>query len=74
MEKNNVLIVTSEHLMSFNNDEKLVKILKAPFYWGKSYPSSAIVDNKNIYIAMRKGILKISDFKYNPNYEWYRKK
>ena len=73
-EGENILILTTEHLMSFNKNEKLIKILKAPFYWGMFYPSSAIVDKNDIYIAMRKGILKISDFYDNPNYEWYIKK
>jgi len=73
-EKNNILILTSEHLLSFDKNEKLTKILKAPFYWGMFYPSSAIIDSNNIYIAMRKGILKISEFKNNPNYEWLVKK
>ncbi|MFD2824441.1 hypothetical protein ACFS5M_12235 [Lacinutrix iliipiscaria] len=73
-EKENVLIITSEYLMSFNKYEKLIEILKAPFYWGVLYPSSAIIIDNHIYIAMRKGILKISDFYYNRNYEWYVKK
>ena len=74
IEDENILIITTEHLMSFDKSEKLVEILKAPFYWGMFYPSSAIVDFNAIYIAMRKGILKISEFKYNPNYEWLVKK
>lgn len=73
-EKDNILILTSEHLISFNKHEKLIKVLKAPFYWGSLYPTSAITVDKDIYIAMRKGILKISEFKYNPNYEWFVKK
>lgn len=73
-ENDNVLIVTSEYLMSFNKHEKLSKVLKAPFYWGSLYPSSAIIDDNDIYIAMRKGILKISKFKYKPNFEWFVKK
>lgn len=73
-EKDNILIVTSEYLMSFNKYKKLNQVLKAPFYWGSLYPSSAIIVDNDIYIAMRKGILKISKFKYNPNYEWFVKK
>jgi len=73
-EKDNILIVTSEYLMSFNKYEKLIEVLKAPFYWGSLYPSSAIIIDNDIYIAMRKGILKISKFKYSPNYEWFVKK
>ncbi len=74
IEDDNILILTTEHLLSFDKNEKLTEILKAPFYWGMFYPSSAIVDSNNIYIAMRKGILKISEFKNNPNYEWLTKK
>jgi hypothetical protein len=73
-EEDNILILTSEHILSFDKNEKLTEILKAPFYWGMFYPSSAIVDSNDIYIAMRRGILKISDFKYNPNNEWLVKK
>jgi hypothetical protein len=74
MEDENILILTTDRLMSFDKNEKLVEILKAPFYWGMYYPSSAIVDCDNIYIAMRKGILKISEFKSNQNFEWLVKK
>lgn len=73
-EKENILIFTSEHLISFNDNERLIKVLKAPFYWGMLYPSSAIIVDNDLYIAMRKGILKISHFKYNPKYKWYVKK
>ena len=73
-EKDNILIITSEYLMSFNKNKKLIEVLKAPFYWGSLYPSSAIIIDNDIYIAMRKGILKISEFKYNPSYKWFVKK
>jgi len=74
LEDENILILTTERLMSFDKKENLIEILKAPFYWGMYYPSSAIVDSNNIYIAMRKGILKITEFKSNPNFEWLVKK
>lgn len=73
-EKDNILIVTSEYLMSFNKHEKLIEVLKAPFNWGLLFPSSAVIIDNDIYIAMRKGILKISKFKYIPKYEWFVKK
>lgn len=69
-----VLIITSEHIMTFNEFDRLIKTVKAPFYWGSFYPSSAITDKNDIFIAMRKGILKISSFEYNPEYTWFVKK
>lgn len=74
IENENILILTSDRLMSFDKNEKLVEILKAPFYWGMYYPSSAIVESNVIYLAMRKGILKITDFKSDHNFEWLVKK
>ncbi|BDD10848.1 hypothetical protein FUAX_32800 [Fulvitalea axinellae] len=72
--KDELLIVSSEHVVSFNRKEELNTVLKAPFYWGMLYPSSAIIDDNSLYIAMRKGILKISDFSQSPTYKWYVKK
>jgi len=73
-DKNTVLVLTSEHLMRFHENGKLVEILKAPFYWGMLFPSSAVIEDKDIYIAMRHGILKISEYASDPHYEWYTKK
>jgi len=72
-EDNNLLILTSEHLMIFDN-KKLTKILKAPFYWGVLNPNSIVIKNSDIYIGMIKGILKISNFRESPKYKWYIKK
>ncbi len=73
-EKKSLLILTTKGLVNFDKNEKLTTILQAPFAWGMLYPSSVIIENKDIFIAMRKGILKISNFKSNPNYKWYIKK
>jgi len=73
-EKNTILVLTSEHLMRLDENENLVEILKAPFNWGMLYPSSAVIESNDIYIAMRHGILKISEYGSNPHYEWYIKK
>ena len=65
------IILTSQHILKFGQDFKVTEILKSPFYWGVLYPSSMIVDNNDVYIAMRKGILKIKAFDTSPEYEWY---
>lgn len=70
-EKENILILTSEYLMSFNKLEVLTKVLHAPFYWGTLSPSSAIIIGNDIYIALKKGVLGISYFKTRPEYSWY---
>ncbi|APY07659.1 hypothetical protein BWZ20_04800 [Winogradskyella sp. J14-2] len=70
-EKDNILIISSEHILSFNKYDKLNLILRAPFNWALLFPSSAVVIDNDIYIAMREGILKISSFKYNRKYTWY---
>jgi hypothetical protein len=51
--------------------DEVEKVLKAPLYWGILNPSSMVRENKDLYIAMRKGVLKIISFEGNPTYEWY---
>lgn len=68
-----VLIITSEYILTFNEYNKLIKTLKVPFYMGSLYPSSAITDKNDIYLAMREGVLKVSLFEYNPEYTWFVK-
>lgn len=65
------IILTSQHILKCGQDLKVIEILKSPFYWGVLYPSSMIVDNNDVYVAMRKGILKIKAFDTFPEYEWY---
>ncbi|RZJ78918.1 MAG: hypothetical protein EOO20_27360 [Chryseobacterium sp.] len=69
--KNEKLIVTSEYILKFGTDLKVTQVLKAPFYWGMRYPSSILVDNNEIYLAMRHGVLKTKTFDTSPAYEWY---
>lgn len=65
------IIVTSQYILKFGQDLKVTEILKSPIYWGMLYPSSIIVDGNDVYLAMRKGVLKIKTFDTLPEYEWY---
>ncbi|NUY82773.1 hypothetical protein HUK80_17875 [Flavobacterium sp. MAH-1] len=67
-------IITSSQILSLDKNLKVTSILKAPFYWGMLYPSNVTVDGDDIYLAMRKGILNIKQFKNNPTYLWYTPK
>jgi len=64
------LILTSQFLYKQTAD-KIEKVLKSPFYWGTLYPSSMVLEDKDLYIAMRQGILKIVSFQQDPRFEWY---
>lgn len=68
---NEKIIVTSQYILKFGKDFKVIEILKSPFYWGMLYPSSILVDNNDLYLAMRQGVLKIKSFDHSPEYEWY---
>jgi hypothetical protein len=70
---NLVYIVTTEHILTFDKLGNLNTILKSPFYWGSLYPTNSFVKDKDIYLAMRKGILVIRNFEIKPSYEWYIK-
>ena len=65
------IIITSQYILKFGQDFKITEILKSPMYWGILYPSSIIVDKNDVYLAMRKGVLKIKAFNTLPEYEWY---
>ena len=65
------IIITSQYILKFGQDFKITEILKSPMYWGMLYPSSIIVDKNDVYLAMRKGVLKIKAFNTLPEYEWY---
>jgi hypothetical protein len=70
--KNEKIIVTSQYILKFGKNFKVKQILKSPIYWGMLYPSAILIDNNtDIYLAMRKGILKIKAFTTKPEYEWY---
>ncbi len=68
-----IYIITSQNILKIDKDLNITQILKSPFNWGILYPSSAFIKNRDIYIAMRKGILIIRDFETSPKYEWYVK-
>lgn len=65
------IIVTSQYILRFRQDLVVTEILKSPMNWGGLYPSSIIIDNNDLYLAMRKGVLKIKAFDTLPEYEWY---
>ncbi|MBB6609961.1 hypothetical protein H7F15_02835 [Pontibacter sp. Tf4] len=71
---NQPIIITSQYILRLNSNLEIEEILKSPFYWGMLYPSSIHFENKDIYLAMRKGILKIEDFETAPKYRWFVKK
>ncbi|MCX6319592.1 MAG: hypothetical protein NTW29_20105 [Bacteroidetes bacterium] len=71
---NEKVIVTSQYLLKFGSEFTVSEILKSPLYWGVLYPSSILINNADIYLAMRKGVLKIKAFDTNPAYEWYTPK
>ena len=68
---NEKIIVTSQYILKFEKDFKVSEILKSPFYWGMLYPSSVLINKKDLYLAMRQGVLKIKSFDSSPEYEWY---
>ena len=70
---NLVYIVTSEHILTYDELGNINTILKSPFYWGSLYPTNAFIKDKDIYLAMKKGILIIRNFEIKPRYEWYIK-
>jgi len=69
--KNEKIIITSQYILKLGKDLKVTEVLKSPMYWGMLYPSSILVDNNSIYLAMRQGVLKIKTFDTHPEYEWY---
>jgi hypothetical protein len=69
-----IYIVTTSNVYKFDASEKLTKIIKAPFYWDFLYPKDAFIKDADLYISMRKGVLKIENFEKNPAYQWYVKK
>lgn len=71
---NEKLIVTSQYILKLGEDLKVTEVLKAPFYWGMLYPSSILVDNTDLYLAMRQGLLKIKSFDSAPEYIWHTPK
>jgi hypothetical protein len=68
---NEKIIVTSQYILKFGKDLKVSEILKSPFYWGMLYPSSILINNNDLYLAMRQGVLKIKKFDSTPEYEWF---
>ena len=72
--KDGKVIVTSQYILKFGGDLKVTQILKSPFYWGMLYPSSLLIDNNDLYLAMRQGVLKITSFDSKPEYIWYTPK
>ncbi|TKB96292.1 hypothetical protein [Pedobacter cryophilus] len=69
--KDEKIIVTSQYILKLDKQLNIFEVLKSPFYWGILYPSSILVDNDNLYLSMREGILKIKEFDTAPEYEWY---
>lgn len=67
----NKLIITDKHILKLDSRNEITTILTSHFYWGMLYPSNALIDGNDIYLSMRKGILRIISFENNPRYEWY---
>ena len=71
---NSIYIITTQHILRFDENEKMTTLLKSPIYWGYLYPTNSFIKKNDIYLAMRKGILIIRDFESEPKYEWHTKK
>jgi hypothetical protein len=69
--KNGKLVLTARSLLKFGKDIKPIEILQSPFFWGILFPSSMLINNNDLYIAMQGGVLKIIAFDTNPSYEWW---
>lgn len=53
--KNKLLVITSNDIVIFDNDEKLETLKKGGF-WDILYPQSAVIKNEILYVGMRGGI------------------
>ncbi len=69
--KDHYLILTSGNLQILSPDLGLTQILKAPFDWKFLYPSDLYVENDDIYIGMRKGVLQIKSYQTTPIFYWF---
>ena len=69
--KDYYLIITRENLVKLTKHLEIEHILEAPISWNVLYPTSIYVDNNDLFIAMRKGILKIENYQLKPMFEWY---
>jgi hypothetical protein len=69
-----LFVLTSYSVYKITKNMNELKLFDAPFSWSGLYPSSMVKDNEDLYIAMRKGILKVTKFESNPSYKWFIRK
>ena len=73
LHNNNLYMITNQYIFSMDKNMQIKQVLKSKIKWGHLNLSNAFIKKKDIYIAMRKGILIIRDFENNPIYEWFVK-
>lgn len=73
LHNDNLYMITNQYIFSTDKNMQIKQVLKSKIKWGHLNLSNAFIKKKDIYIAMRKGILIIRDFENNPNYEWFVK-
>lgn len=66
----NTYIITYEKMLRVNKGASLTTVLTFPFNIGVFYPTSSVIIDKDLYIAMRSGILKVKNYNYKPTFHW----
>ena len=66
--KNNLVIVTSDNLISIDRNRNVDTLIKQGF-WADLYPTSIVIKDNIVYIGMRQGILKFNLLLKRP--EWF---
>lgn len=67
------LIVTSKSLLKINNKFEIESLIEEGFWRYYLYPNSIIINDQNVYIGMRGGILK-TDLNNPSNQQWLTSK
>nr|WP_298001232.1 hypothetical protein [uncultured Flavobacterium sp.] len=71
---NKIYAITNDNLYQFNSDANLKYITTFPFSLISFYPFSAVIIENDLYIAMRSGVLRITNFENKPTFHWYEEK
>jgi len=69
--KKEMVGITASSIIKFGKDLKPKEVLKSPYFWGMQFPFSMLVNNDDLYIAMKGGVLIIKTFDTKPSYEWW---
>ena len=57
-------------MLRVNEGASLTTVLTFPFNIGVFHPTSSVIINKDLYIALRSGILKVKNYNYKPTFHW----